>query len=419
MAAFFAQAAGGQIADVERVFALTVGVENSDNPGRQQGALDPEALTYQSLGLDISLAREAQRLQANIDGLLTFYRYNSERFEDQTVGRIEAGINWRVVPSIFDWDIRDVSGDVRGNPFAPPSPENRERLNEFSTGPDFSIPISDRNTLSIEARQLERTWESSHQLDSRVLFGNVLLSRSLSSSRRIGFGVNSRRVDYDEPTAAPYDVDSAYLSFSNEGRRSGNRLDAGTTRLDLNQMTQSNPYLDWRWRARVASRSNLSMGASWKFEDSGDQLSRLEGETDDPSTGDVALANVPIERMRFLLGYSLERPRSTYSFSTDWSDETYEGIPDLDRERSRIAVSIIHPLSRAAELRFDLSHRREEFPQSGDIARDRELSVGANRRLSESFSLVLRYSYFERDSDTLVPSTENRFSLSLAWAPIR
>ncbi len=419
VAALVAPLALAQVTDIERRFALGVGVEHSDNIGRVDAASDPQSLSYGNVDLDVGLSREGRRLSTFVDGNLTYNRYNSDDYDNETLGDLSAGLTVHAVPDIFSWDVANRIGHVRRDPFSAAEPGNRERLNVFSTGPDVHAPLAPRLAMQFSARYTDREWERSDELDSTVHSAELGLLRALSPRRHVAFTAAGRRVSFDSPLAPEYEVHLGYITYASSLPNNELELSVGASRLRREGESQSGTYLSASWLRLLTARSRLELRLSRDFEDAGDELLDVAVLPGGSGVGDVATSSDPMTRSRFGFTYSLTRPRVTYSAGTDWSRERFVTDTALDRDGWRSSIGARHRFSRGTEGELGLFYGRESFTVLDDSFTERGATASLLRRLSRSWNMVFRYEYASRDADLFGDFSENRYRLSFVWTPVR
>jgi hypothetical protein len=303
--------------------------------------------------------------------------------------------------------------------FRADAPGNRELLNVYSTGPDVTLPFGAGYAFAINGRYSDRRWQDSDQLDSTAETANISILRSLSTTRHIGFTLGERRVGFDDPAAADYDVETAYFTYARELSTSSIDLNAGVNRLETLGESDTSPYVLAEWSARIAPRSDLSLSLSQQYEDSGDQLSgRLPVRYVGGDAGDVALTSVPMNRTRLGVLYALDRGRAAYSFGASQSRERFEGQSQLDRDGWGTSAGVTYELAPRTRGIVRVRYGRETFTEEADEATRHGVVLGLSQQLSGTWDLSFRYENDERRGDPSRDYEENRFLISLVWAPI-
>ncbi len=407
-----------EVEQIEHRLTLRIGASHSDNLGRDFDEQLIESETFAVAGLDIGALRDNRRLRAYIDGSADYHRYNSDRFGNETLGQIRAGLDVRVVPNLFTWEFADRVGHVRRDPYSSPSPENRDRLNVFSTGPVLDIPVGEMSTLGISARHEDRRWRDDDGLNSESRYADLSFFRRLSQARRVGFTFGSRRTEYDRAVADSYDVETAYITYDRTLSAGTFSVSAGANRLKLADGRDTSPYYQASLRRRFAAYSALTLSFSREVQDSAGQLGgrRQDSEFLD-GIGDVPLTTTPLTLTRGGIDYSLTRPRTTYGFSTDWTRQRFSGEPELDRNGWSGRASVSFRFSRGTIGNLAAAYGREEFGQQFGRARTSSVEAGLERSLNRDLSLNLRYRYYKRDSASDMDFSENVTSLVLVWSP--
>lgn len=394
------------------------GVNWTDNLGREA---EGESETFGSIGTTVEFTREAARVRAALLGRADYFRYGSDRFDDEVLGRIDGLLGFSLLPQRLDWLFENRFGQVRADPFAAEAPGNRGYLNVFETGPDLYLPLGARTTLGGSARFIDRRWQDSDELDSQVLAGEMRLIRLLSPTQRIGLAGGMRSIDFDSADVPRYEVYSAYGTYTRQLAAGEVGLDLGANQLRTGGRSETGMLVRARWSRELTARSSLGLSAGREFQDAGDQL-RGDGlaETSFGPIGAVGLAGDPYTRTYFDAVYALVRDRLSFGLAAGLERESYDTLTVLDREGVYGRVSADYRATPRLTTGVAVAFRREEFAGLGNGASDEWLmAIYVARALGRQFDLLFRYEYTERDADFGGNYEENRASLNIVWYPGR
>jgi hypothetical protein len=147
----------------DRALALWLSRGESDNVGR---TVVPEDGSYDGLGLLARLAHESIRLAANLDSNVEFRSYSEAAIDDEIVGTLAGVANVQIVPDLFSWDFRENYGQGINDQFAAIGPNNRERINVFSSGPELDLNLGSRTILQIGGDYSARRYDQSQNVDA-------------------------------------------------------------------------------------------------------------------------------------------------------------------------------------------------------------------------------------------------------------
>ena len=403
--------------DSELDFELRVGVNWTDNLGREP---EGESETFGSLGTTVEFARESTRVRSSLRGELDYYHYDSDRFDNEVLGRIDGVLGLALVPQRLDWMIENRFGQVRTDPFAADRPENREYLNVFETGPELYLPLGERTVLGASARYADRRWQDSDELDSEIQSGQVRIVRLLSPTQQLGLVGGMRSIEYDGEGIPRYEVYSAYLSYARTLATGEVGLDVGANRLNIAGRTDTGLLLRANWTRELTARSSLALAVGREFQDAGDQLRGESLAETGFGGGEGALTGDPYVYTFGMATYTLTRERTTIVLGGEWNRERYDSVSALDRDVLAARASLAYRLSPALTGEVSVTLRREDFDTLDGATAD-ELTAGAAliRRLGRDFDLRLEYLYAERDADIGLDFEENRVQLLLIWSPGR
>ncbi len=395
-----------------------VGLNWTDNLGRETNG---ESETFGSAGATVEFIREAARLRAALAGEIDYLHYDSNRFDNEVIGRIDGLIGIALLPQRLDWMIENRFGQVRTDPFAAESPENREYLNVFETGPDLYLPLGVRTALEASGRFADRRLQNSDELDSQIVSGEAGLFRQLSPTQRAGLSATARTVEYDGEDLPRYKLYSAFFTYERQLATGEVGIDLGANRLGFTGRSSTGALVRARWIRELTARSMLSLSAGREFRDAGDQLGAagLVG-TGLGTTGDAGLTADPYTSTYGSATYTLERDRTVFTLGGGASSERYEAANLLDRNTLFVDAGMRYSFSRTLEGELGFSVRREDFTRVDAATADEFIfNAGLARRVGREFDITFQYQYAQRDADVGFDFEENRIIISLVWVPGR
>ncbi|MBV9345359.1 MAG: hypothetical protein JOZ03_10280 [Gammaproteobacteria bacterium] len=103
------------------------------------------------LGLVGNISRlDAPRLDYHINSDIALVKYLRSSFQTQPFGYLDAAGEFKIVPGTLSWTARDSYSQAILNPAVPPTPDNLESLNFFTTGPRLILRPTLRTTITVD-----------------------------------------------------------------------------------------------------------------------------------------------------------------------------------------------------------------------------------------------------------------------------
>ncbi|HEY4342399.1 MAG TPA: outer membrane beta-barrel protein [Steroidobacteraceae bacterium] len=414
----FAFVAGApQARAVDFAYQANLGLGHSDNIRRT--AADEEDEDIAAAGLRFSLAEQSSRLQLDAVGDLAYDEYLHNTFDSELVGSFAGNARFALVPQRFEWVISDNFGQSLSDPFAPETPDNRENINSFSTGPDVTFAFGSQTRLRLGARYSLATYERS-PFDFDTVSGEATLSRSLSSASNVSLNVRSAQTKYDEAALnADYDQDEAFVRYDVTGARTKLGVDLGYTRIDRDAAAEAEDGLLLRLNAtrRVSAASTATLTVGREFSNSVSAFASMQG------VGGIGLGATPgIQTAQpftndyVTLGWDFSRNRTKFGLYGSWSDQSYKDAGTLDQTLTSISAQVGRQLSPRTSLDLHALYDHADFKLQDTDYDDIGAGLGFTWQLSRAVSLSATYDYLKRSSDVpLNDSTENRYWLSIAY----
>ncbi len=411
-------AGGAGAADFQ--YGIEAGVGTSDNILRVPANEDSE--TILTTGLDLRLLREGSLVNADVNVDLTYYDYQDNTFDSEVTGTAEALVNLAFVPERFSWVVQNSFGQNERDPFAAPTPQNRENINYFSTGPDFSVRLGGAGVLTLYGRYSMTDYEDTPLDDDRAL-GGISLGRDLSARSNVSLNLTTERVEFDDPAfGSDYDRHSAYLSYRNTGARTRIGVQAGMTELHDLGRTNSSPLLDVDIERDVSPRSILALRGGIRSSDAstalrsgnavgGGGFTGLPGQI---STGD------PFENRHATLEWRFAAQRTGAGFSAGYNEDKYENQTALDRKREDYDADLYRDVSPHIRLSLRAAYQSSDYDNASFSEDERLFGASLSWNVSGRLYVDLSYDDIHHDSSNpLQDFDEGRAFLRIAWRNTR
>lgn len=416
-------AAHAQDAGQNLDYSVFTGVTHSDNARRTN--TDPQEDTTAVVGLLLGYQREQGRLHASVDANLRYSHYFEESFNDQLFGGLDALLTYWFVPERFSWVVQQNFGQTLIEPRAVETPDNRQNVSFFSTGPDAQLPLGERTSLTASGRWSSARYETTDANNQRI-DGTLGLVRQLGTTSTVSLNAFAERVNFtDDFSDGRYDRQSAFLGYTNIGVRTSLDARAGYTVLHVYGERTGGPLFDITIRRELSPRSTLTFGAGTNLTDSAEAFRRDQDLLGvNPDTENVVSSSDPFQSDYASLVWEIVGARNSFSLTGSWRREDHENEVDLNRQSWGLSANYSRRLRPTLTAGLQAGYTKNEF-ETSDVEFD-DLNAGASLdwQFAQHFSARLLYQYFSGSGDTISGSgirdyTENRYSLFFTWAPRR
>lgn len=396
--------------------ALTAGASWSDNILRVP--VDEENGTLGQAGLTLGYAQRTSRLEADIDADVVYEHYFDDEFDDDVVGGIDGTLIADLVRERLSWFVQNNFGQITTDPFSADTPDNRENINYFTTGPDLSLRLGGSMSLQASARYSNTRYEES-ALDGERYSGALGLVRNISSASAVSLNAVSERIEFDAPGAVDYDRNQAFARYDARGSRTTLAVDVGYTWIDREPDTSDGMLARVSLTRRISESSTVTFGAGTQFSDAGDQFRAMQDQQGVSLGGESVIAvSDPFETRYGWAGWDFERNRTSFGLSARYSKDEYESVAAADRTVTAFDAYFGRQLSRALEAQLYARLEQEDF-QTLDFE-DEELQLGAALawNIGRTLQVRVQYDHFDRDSSSPQSEySENRSSVYVTWSP--
>lgn len=416
-AAIALAAAAGPAGAAEFDFGVKAGVGHSDNIRRVPAAEESE--TILTAGLDLAFLREEGRLHADVSVDLTYFDYQDNTYDGEVTGIANADLRFLFVPGRFEWMLADSFGQSQIDPFAAVTPDNRENVNYFTTGPDLTIRLGSAANLVLFGRWSASQFEESNFDDERLLAG-LSLGRSLSQRSSVSLNVTSETVEFDDPAfGRDFERRSAFLRYEIEGARTRLGAEAGYTEVEFDTPlpfavnSTSSPLFEIDLERELSERSTLTLLAGVR---SSDASTALRGGAPPGLSPGLISTSDPFETRQVTLSWQFQAQRTDFMLSAGWEEDVYETLGLLDRERQVFSASANRRLTPRLTLRAEASLFSSDFSSASQEDDETQYGLSLSWNAAGRLWIELEAQHFNRDSTNAASEfDETRAFLRFAW----
>jgi hypothetical protein len=403
-------------AEQELEWALEAGAQYTDNVSRV--AVNEESETIGIAGLSFLLNTDRPRLDAIIGANLQYEKYLDDTFDDEVVGGVDALVSYAFVPERFIWTVGDNYGQIANDRRAVDTPDNRQDVNYFTTGPDFIFALTDRTSLQLGGRYSDAYYGSTEE-DNQSLTGSLALIRLLSDITAVSLNGSTTEVEYDEELLfGDYRLDRGFLRWATESERSTFIADAGYTAVDQGEETSDGLLARLEISRAVAARSRVGFNAGTEFATPQEAFRRDQSITGIPTGADDAVvASDPYQLDYAYLTWNTEWVRGAFTVALSARSEEHEVETEADRETVGVTTGISRQMSRRLNASFSAGYYEEDLVNAGFTFDEWTVGVGLAWLLSEQISFNVRLDHLEGSSgDGTRDYDENRAYVGFAYS---
>lgn len=408
----------GAAGAAEVTYGVDMGIGHSDNIRRVPTGEESE--TMLAAGVELGVLREEGRLHADVNVDLSYVHYEDDSYDGEVVGMAEADLRYLIVPGRFEWVLTDSFGQGEIDPFAASTPDNRENINYFTTGPDFTVRLGSVASLTLFGRYSATQFEEQNFDDERLL-GGLSIGRELSARSELSLNATVESVEFDDPlSGTDYDRRSAFLSYDVEGARTTLGLEAGYTEIDDGLTTENSPLFELDISRELSARSVLTFNAGVSSSDAATALRDGNIGGGSPGGADQVSTTDPFEARRVSLGWQFTTPRTGINLSVGHEEDVYENSSLLDRERQYVQASASRQITPRVTLRATGSLYSSDYDTADQDDDETQLGLYLSWNVSGRLFLEADLESFNRDSSNpLSEYDEIRAFLRLAWRNTR
>ncbi|MCH8137303.1 MAG: outer membrane beta-barrel protein, partial [Proteobacteria bacterium] len=354
-----------------------------------------------------------------IRGSVFFLDYENNTFDRETVGSLDASIVFKISEEVLSWFVQENFGQQIINPFQAVTPDNRENVNFFTTGPRLAIPLCRRALVNVEASYSDVNYED-RPLDNERFGARLGIERVISASRSVSINVDGDRIEYDDDVLNPsIDRINAFLRFDSETARNDFVVDLGWNQIERLGEKSDGLLADIVWHRYLSPTTTISLNGGTKFSSDGD-IFRFNQQLDNQfgGTQDVQSVSDPFQNDYVRLELGINKSRTRANLRLFWSAENFENITALDRTLSGARLNVSREVSRSLSISLFGTFTRREYDNV--VRDDDDLSFGAeiSWHIGTRTTVSLRGERFERNTDIDANEyEENRAFLTFTYRP--
>jgi hypothetical protein len=381
-------------ADVETGVGL--GMEYSDNAALAADNEVQDLIVIAGVGAKIDAGSGPFRLNANTT--LRYQHYTQDTFRDQQYFNLGATVGWEMLKGRVDWEAQDFFSQRSINAVNADTPDNIQDTNVFTFGPNIYIPISARQSITLQPEYRLFTYEVQN-INNQQKALDASWNYKMFQTMKLGLVGGVNKVDYDEQTISDNKFSNFHLTVSGIQPRSNYHVKLGLTRVGREGSSSVRGLSgDVTWALNLTGSSNVRAHISSGLTDSNRDLLNA---SKNPENGDFSNQQISAEVLRnSITRLAYNRADATLKSSV-WSElrrQDYEQTL-LDRDVQVLGVQFDYSVTATVSTGVYLHYTRTELT---DIDRkDNQYTVGGsiNYSFSRKLNGTIDLRYREKDSD--------------------
>jgi hypothetical protein len=349
---------------------------------------------------EFEVSKDGRRYDLLLDGLLDYRVYENDTADDEFRGNAFGELIFDIVNERLQWVVQDNFGQVRQNVALPDTPDNRENLNVFRTGPRVDLRLGQRNSIILQGFYQRTRFEDSLQ-NSEGLFGFLAFEREVSPQSNVSLNVAARRIEFDEDsTFSSYDLQEAYLGWESLGARTRVEIEAGYTELhDIGDVEDGHLFRLFVTR-NISQRSALTLDARSELTTTEDTF-RFEQQLRRPDLTTQALA-AEAEPFRFEyagLAWATGGNRLWLDAEAFFESREFTITSANDRDRAGLRLELTRQFTENVALGIFGTTTQESFEDSANDFDENTVGLRMDYRPSRRTRLTLILERIDRDTD--------------------
>jgi len=187
--------------------------------------------TLALVGLSGNITYQGPRLDYHLLSDISVVKYLNGTFPTEPSGYLDAGAQLQIVPGFFSWIVQNTYSEVQINPYVPVTTNNLQHINNFSTGPRFTLRPTLRTSVTLEGTYSYVSGSAPAgfvNFDSQRYRGSLEAERAFSSSSSLYVRGSYEKVDFkDQVDNNNFSLGEAVAGYRLSGARTGLDFSAG------------------------------------------------------------------------------------------------------------------------------------------------------------------------------------------------
>ena len=401
---------GAWAAHADVAYEVSAGIGHSDNISRvDEGAID-ESLA--SAGLMVDWQERTRHISGDALVNLSYVEYLEDTYDGEVLGTATGNVDFGIVPERFHWLVEDTFGQARTDPFEPVTPDNRENVNYFSTGPELRFRFGQAMTANLYGRYSDTRYEDS-PLDAERVSAGVAVGRNLSQRSNVALNFSADESTFDAAATRDYQRRSAFASYElGSGGRTTMNAELGYSWLEMDGEEEDGGLLvDLSLTRQLTASSSLTVSAAKNFSDAGESLGSSAG----GGMTEITASADPFESTEGSADWQFVRRRTSVGFGVAFEEREYETQSQFDSKSIYYRADFARQLRSTLRFETHLSLVSEDF-ESGVETDTFSVEALLDWRFGRRVGLQLRLERADRSStEGAGEFTENRAYLGFTF----
>jgi hypothetical protein len=400
-------------ADLDWGIETTIG--HTDNATRTSSAGISDNVG--SVGGYIDLRRDGSRIDGRLRSDGSFRDYFDNTYNDDFLGSVTAELQIGLIGESVIWSADDTFGQALSDSFAPSTPDNRENINVFSTGPDIRLQLGRSTEAVIQGRYQDTNYENSNGVDNERVTVGIAFVRHASPTVAWSLNADTSSVDFDDIWNSGYDQQDIFVRLESRDANQTLTADVGIGFLGGGDQTDQTAIARINWMRHLSPSWALELDAASEFENADDQfVAGVSGGTELGGTQDIELSGQAMRNDRATLTLHFVRPRTRLRFSGDIGQETYPDTTGLDRNRWSVGAEATRRLTERLDASIEVFHENRDF-DTGTDERDKtdRYSTRIDWRVGRLLFLGIEARREDRSGNTGYSYEETIYLASLSY----
>lgn len=388
----------------------------SDNLGRIENGEESEPLIVAGFGGHSQTASSA--LEGEVSWEIGAVEYLNDGADDEPLIFLDGSAEFQLIDRRFSWLLTNRVNRLSTDPFVPATPESREYMNYFVTGPTFMAPLGSDLAVDLGITYTD-IWYEERALDNSGTGARVGLQFNLAARQSLGVYAAAQEVEYDESAVyQDYRRHQAFFQYVTDRPRGDIRFALGRSEIRRSgEPDRDSPMVELSWARTVSAFGSVSVELRHGLF-SANNLFDLRGTAavDLESIEYLAEFGEPYELGDVSVRYGFAKPRTSVELGLSWQEQTYDEGSALDRELASWELTLARNLNRRISMNVSYFSVSQEFVLGGQQDDDRRAGVGLAWRLGRNSEVGIQAVHYERSSS--IPGSvyrENRVFLSFSY----
>lgn len=340
-------------------YGVSAGLGASDNINFS--AKNPKSQTLAATNLFLDLIRTGSRLELTALGNFSDIEYLEHAYSNQVLGRFDGLANLTLWQHHLKWLVRDDYGDSQIDVLQALTPQNLQRVNVFSTGPDLTLQPTLSSFMELQGLYSRNTYQN-EPFNGSTESGMFTAGHQFSPVASLSLVGQVQQERFDNTLVnGNYQIRRYYGHYLVKGARTTVDLQGGLAQNNDTGSWQSSPLVRLAITRNVSPFSTVSLSGGRDYINAMGSFASLAAVSGGIPVAPATQTTASAVQTYGNANWGFHRQRTTINFLAGWARDTY-ALSKYDVSRADAGLNLSRQLTRRLSANIMATVDRGRYP---------------------------------------------------------